>query len=49
MKTETPPLITPDLTTNTQAYSTYIQFSTGTNTKEINGIAHHTVLPIEVE
>ena len=49
VKTKLPPLSTPKLITNTQAYSDYVRVSSEPNTKEIHGIKRHNVAPIDVE
>ena len=49
LKIKLPPLITPELTTNTQACDAFIQVSSGAKAKEINNISRRTVAPIEVK
>ena len=49
VKTKLLPIILSGLTTNTQEFTAFVQVYSGTNAKEINGIARHTVALIEVE
>ena len=49
VKTDPLPPVPPNLTTNTQAWSTYFQVSSGSNSEEINEISCCTVAPIEVQ
>ena len=48
-KTNIPPLIPPNLSTNTQSCDSSIQVSSGAKAEEINNISHQTVVPIELQ